>query len=117
MQTFSLHDAAKDGSYKPAYWIAFVSQLHKKQTIQLPAPKGPSEKSASEDHPKPQMRQSSTPKHYIFPMKIFFLVVSVSLIFSTLTGIYMSYVHSRNKVRLAAIFFAGIAIPVALAMI
>jgi hypothetical protein len=117
LQTFSLHDAAKDGSYKPAYWIAIGSQLHKKQTIQLPAPKDPSKKNAAEDDPKPQKRQSSTPKHNTFPMKIFFLVVSISLFFSTLTGLYMSYMHCRNKVRLTAVLFAGIAIPVALAMI
>jgi hypothetical protein len=50
-------------------------------------------------------------------MKIFFLVVSISLFFSTLTGLYMSYMHCRNKVRLTAVLFAGIAIPAALAMI
>ena len=117
LQTFSLHDAAKDGSYTPAYWIAIGSQLHKKQTIQLPTPKDPSKKNAAEDDPKPQKRQSSTPRHNTFQMKIFFLVVSISLFFSTLTGLYMSYMHCRNKVRLTAVHFAGIAIPVALAMI
>lgn len=117
LQTFSLHDAAKDGSYKPAYWIAIGSQLHKKQTIQLPAPKDPPKKNASGDDLKPQKKPASGPKHNILPMKISFLVVSISLFFSTLTGLYMSYMHTRNKVRVAALFFVGIAIPVALAML
>ena len=41
LQTFSLHDAAKNGSYKPAYWIVALAQLHKKQTIQVPDRKPP----------------------------------------------------------------------------
>lgn len=117
LQTFSLHNAAKDGSYKPATWIALGAQLHKKQTIQLPAPKELPQKNASVDGPKSQLKQATGPKHNTLPMKIFFLVVSVSLFLSTLTGLYMSYLHCRSKVRLTAILFAGIAIPVALALV
>jgi hypothetical protein len=117
LQTFSLHDAAKDGSYKPANWITIGSQLHRKQTIQLPAPKDPPRKKSSDDDLKPQKKQASGPKHNTLPMEIFFLIVSVSLFISTLTGLYMSYIHCRNKVRLTAILFAGIAIPVALALV
>ena len=80
LQTFSLHDAAKDGSYKPANWIVVLAQLHKKQTTQLPAPKDPSTKNSSADDPKPQKKHDSVPKRNTLPMKIFFLVVSIGLI-------------------------------------
>ena len=117
LQTFSLHDAAKDGSYKPANWIAIVAQLHKKQTIELPPPKNPSPKKSSDDEPKPQKKPDSGPTRKIVPMKVFFVVVSVSLFFSTFTGLYISYMHTRNRVCMAAIFFAGIAIPIVLTMV
>jgi hypothetical protein len=117
LQTFSLHDAAKDGSYKPANWITIGAQLHKKQTIQLPPPKDPSPTKSSDDEPKLQKKHDSDPKHNTLPMKIFFLIVSISLFISALTGLYMSYLHCRNKVRLTAMLFAGIAIPVGLALV
>jgi hypothetical protein len=47
-------------------------------------------------------------------MKIFFAIVGVGLIFSTFTGLYMSYKIGRNKVLLAGLFLAGIVIPLVL---
>jgi len=38
-------------------------------------------------------------------MKIFFVIVGVGLIFSTLTGLYMSYRIGRNKALMALLFF------------
>jgi len=116
-QTFSLHDVAKDGSYRPASWIVSLAQLHKKQTIQLPAPKAPLTKNSSKDDPTPQKRHDSVPKHSTLPMKIFFLAVSIGLFLSTLTGLSMSYMYCRNKLSLTAILLAGAAVPVALAMV
>lgn len=117
LQTYSLHDVAKDGSYRPASWIVFLAQLHKKQTTQLSAPKDPSTKNSSEDDPKPKKRHDSVVKHNTLPVKIFFLVVCIGLFLSTLTGLSMSYMYCRNKVSLTAILLAGIAIPVALALV
>ena len=114
LQTFSLHDVAKDGSYRPASWIVFLAQLHKKQTTQLLTPKGPSTKNSSQDDPK---KHDSVLKHSTLPMKIFFLVVSIGLFLSTLTGLSMSYMYCRNKVSLTAILLAGVVVPVALAMV
>lgn len=117
LQTFSLHDMAKDGSYKPASWIVVLAQLHKKQTAQLPAPKDPSTKNPTDGDSKPQKKHDSVLKHGTLPMKIFFLVVSIGLFLSTLTGLYMSYTYCRNKVSLTAILLAGVVIPIALAMV
>jgi hypothetical protein len=37
LQTFGLHETNRDHpNYKPAHWIAVLSQLHKKQTTTLP---------------------------------------------------------------------------------
>lgn len=42
LQTFDLHESARDGgSYKPAHWILVLAQLHKHQSAQLPPPRKP----------------------------------------------------------------------------
>lgn len=117
LQTFSLHNAAKDGSYKPANWIVFLAQLHKKQMAQLPPRKDPPAQLPLEDDTKPQKKHDSAPRHNALPTKIFFLVVSIGLFVSTLTGLYMSYMYCRTKVVLTAVFLTGVVIPIALAMV
>jgi len=47
-------------------------------------------------------------------MKIFFLIVSVGLFLSTLTGIYMAYKYSHNKWLINGLLAAGIVIPLLL---
>jgi hypothetical protein len=48
------------------------------------------------------------------PMKIFFLVVSLGLFTSTLTGIYMSYKYDRNTVLVTGVLVAGVVVPMLL---
>jgi hypothetical protein len=47
-------------------------------------------------------------------MKIFFLLVSVSLLISTLTGIYMAYKHSSGWLLLTGPLVAGTVVPLLL---
>ena len=47
-------------------------------------------------------------------MKIFFLLVSIGLFTSTLTGIYMAYAYNRSKLIVTALLIAGIAVPLLL---
>ena len=49
-------------------------------------------------------------------MKFFFVIVSLSLVTSTLTGLYMSYKFVRNKVLITATLLAGAVIPVLLTL-
>jgi hypothetical protein len=120
LQTFSLHENSKDGSYTPPAWILHLAQLHKKQTLELPLrkPQPASELSSGKaDAPKKHTEQSQPtprPTKNLLPMKIFFAIVGVGLIFSTFTGLYMSYKIGRNKVVIAVLFLAGIVIPVLL---
>ena len=44
-------------------------------------------------------------------MKIFFVLVSLSLLLSTLTGICMGWRYTRNRRRYGAVLTAGIAVP------
>ena len=47
-------------------------------------------------------------------MKIFFLIVSISLFTSTLTGIYMAYKYMRNRTAVTVLLLLGAVIPIAL---
>ena len=142
MQTFSLHETTQGSNYKPPVWIARLAQLHKKQDATVPqrkirptaieggtrgnsgnalespasgsqsAPGQASKKAGGPDSriggPAPAARKSH------LPMKIFFLLVSVSLALSTLTGVYMSYKFDRRRWRLAGLLVAGLVVPLLL---
>jgi hypothetical protein len=118
LQTFSLHETTRGSEYKPPTWIATLAQLHKKQTITMPvrkqrppdaAPKPDKHADPATPPPSPEPPQKSH-----LPMKIFFLVVSIGLFTSTLTGIYMSYKFVRNKLVVSALLLAGVLIPLIL---
>jgi hypothetical protein len=57
---------------------------------------------------------SPTPRKNHFPMKIFFLLVSLSLVISTLTGMYLSDKYSRGWWVLTGLLVAGVVLPVLL---
>jgi hypothetical protein len=123
IQTLSLHVSAKGGAYKPANWIIVLAQLHKRQTTELPPNKlqtpasfSPTVKPGALEKMSSSEKGLDRPAHNSLPLKIFFLVVSAGLLCSTITGLYMSYKYSRNKVLLAILFIAGIVVPISLTL-
>ncbi|WP_263358090.1 PepSY domain-containing protein [Acidicapsa ligni] len=114
MQTFSLHETTQGSDYKPPAWIVTLGQLHKKQTTVIPVRKP---KPAANEKPAagPQgQKTSSAPVKSHLPMKIFFLLVSIGLFISTLTGVYMSYKYQHNKLLVTGLLLAGIVVPLVL---
>jgi hypothetical protein len=120
LQTFSLHETTRGSSYKPPAWAVTLGQLHKKQTTVVPVRRLPPPERPAPAGDKPQPAAAAAPAppvprpHNLLPMKIFFLIVSIGLFLSTITGIYMSYKYIRNKVLLTGVLAAGIIIPVVL---
>jgi hypothetical protein len=55
--------------------------------------------------------------HHPLPMKIFFLIVAISLFLSTLTGLYMSYKYMRNRRTVTILLVLGTVIPIALVFV
>ena len=130
LQTFSLHETTRGSDYKPPKIIVELSQLHKKQTLVVPTKKPQPTTSAKPVGEKPATDKPTTsippaprpaeappakPKN-LLPMKIFFLFVSISLLTSTITGLYMSYRYIRNKLLVTACLTAGIILPVLLTL-
>ena len=127
MQTFSLHETTAGSSYKPPAWIVTLGQLHKKQTTVVPQrrPRPATPESAPGDRQRggaqqaaPQLPigggQAAAPQKSHLPMKIFFLLVAVSLLTSSLTGLYMSYKYSHNLWTVAGLLVAGVVLPLLL---
>jgi hypothetical protein len=124
LQTFSLHETTQGSSYKPPAWMVALGQLHKKQTTVVPIRKprpaekpeslasrgvSPDAKAAAPDLKTP----ATSPKSHL-PMKIFFLLVSIGLFVSTLTGVYMTYKYNRSKLVITGLLFAGVVVPLVL---
>ena len=125
LQTFSLHENAKDGNYRPPRWVVSLAQLHKKQTIRVPASKLPASMALKSGDPgveggEPGAKKhtpasvSQAPPRRTLPMKIFFALVSVGLCISTATGLYMSYSYVRSRMLLSFAVAAGVIVPVLL---
>jgi hypothetical protein len=120
LQTFSLHETTQGNTYKPPSWAVKLGQLHKKQTLEVPArkprpaadaPKG--DKPADATPVKSADVPAVKPKTHL-PMKIFFLLVAIGLLTSTLTGLYMAYRYSRNWMVITGLLLAGIIAPLLL---
>ncbi len=60
---------------------------------------------------------SPPPKHHPLPLKIFFLLVSILLVASTLTGVAMAYRYGRGSLVIASLLLAGIVIPLILVVV
>jgi len=141
LQTFSLHETTRGSSYKPPAWAVTLGQIHKKQTPVVPVRRRPMEASgvpevraernvqhsgnARGDESRATALATAAPspagpaaqqvpagrKHHPLPMKIFFLIVSIGLFLSTVTGIYMSYKYMRNRTVVTAPLILGTVIP------
>jgi hypothetical protein len=134
LQTFSLHEAARDGSYKPAQWIVILAQIHKKQTAVVPQRKVPVAPAAASlqkkaDPTTPPDTQGRVPippsdakaqpfagqtKNNPLPLRFFFMIVGLSLFASTASGLYLAWKYRRDRIVIAVLVLAGILAPLAL---
>jgi hypothetical protein len=137
LQTFSFHETTRGSSYKPPAWIATLAQIHKKQTMTVPVrrlppptPQAAGPKADRADKPgrtdkadsevktdktdRAQNAAAPAKSHNPLPLKFFFVLVSIGLFISTLSGLYMSYRYSRNRTVITGLLIAGVVIPIAL---
>jgi len=121
IQTFSLHETTRGSDYKPPAILVKLGQLHKKQTLIVPARRPQPPAVSTGEKPKDNAATAlakpaeapAKPKN-LLPMKLFFALVSVGLLISTVTGLYMSYKYIRNVKLITALWIAGIIVPVLL---
>lgn len=120
LQSVNLHEAARGGDYRPPAWVASIAHMHKKQSFEVPARRAPpkataaSPDAAANAAPAPRTGDKPTPaapKRNPWPMKVFFVLVSLSLILSTLTGAWMGWRYTRHRRRYGATLVAGVVVP------
>jgi len=120
LQSVNLHEAARRGDYKPPAWIASLAHMHKKQSFDVPVKRGPPKPSVAEIDAAPKASTaaraddkppSAPARRDPWPMKIFFVLVSLGLILSTLTGIYLGWRYTRHRRRYGATLVAGLVVP------
>ena len=120
LQSVNLHEAARGGGYKPPAWIASIAHMHKKQSFEVSVKRGPPQSSiASADADSKAGAPAGTngepppapARRNLWPMKLFFVMVALSLILSTVTGIYMGWRCTRNRRRYGAVLAAGVVVP------
>jgi hypothetical protein len=139
LQTFGLHESARDSDYKPPAWLATMAQLHKKQTVVTPvrrprprplpainsaptpgqdlsalADRGPTDIAAKTAAPR---EERSGPAKNLWPMKIFFATVAFGLLASVLSGLYMAWRFSRKPRLFGVILAAGVLVPALLLLV
>lgn len=136
LQSFGLHETSRSSSYTPPAWLATMAQLHKKQTTVMPVrrPRPPEAQVAAPnpdaaaakpvvDAPvearattanQPAEHADAKPKKNLLPMKIFFGLMSLGLLTSVLSGLYMAWRYSRKPRLFSTVLFAGIIVPLLL---
>lgn len=119
MQTLGLHEfGGQHPGYTPAKWILKLAQIHKHQTVEqmFRRPPAPPLGAAPTDNKGPNAAPSPNEpiplKRSRVPLQVFFLVVSLGLFSSTLTGLYMSWRYTRPKKLLLLSLIGGIVLPV-----
>jgi uncharacterized iron-regulated membrane protein len=120
LQTFSLHESGHGReNYNPPKWIMRIAQLHKNQNLTVREKKPGALPDAKPKLDKPEgasatPKPTAAPQKSHLPMKIFFLLVTLGLFTSTVTGIYIAYRFNRNKWVVTGLLVAGIVVPLVL---
>lgn len=126
LQTFSLHETTRGSSYKPPAIFEKLANIHKKATLPGPPrqegpPRGnkPQGDHGPDQGPGPgeghgEGQGPQQPESFHWPEKLFFGIVAIGLISSTLTGLYMSWMFSRRKIYIVVTFIAGAILPLIL---
>ena len=112
LQSFDLHEAMRGSNYRPPAWLASMAHMHKKQNFEVRAKRPPPKASSARIDAKP-----SAPDRKPWPMKAFFVLVALSLLLSTVTGVYMGWRYTRHHRRYGVVLAAGIAVPALLMLL
>ncbi|MDR3614985.1 MAG: hypothetical protein P4L53_15605 [Candidatus Obscuribacterales bacterium] len=118
LQTFDLHEN-KEGVYTAPEWIAAIAEVHKNQRLHNVQPDKPQPTEVKEVTSEKQQKAASSPmkKRNKRPksllLQIFVALMSIGLILSALTGIYMAFKFKRDRKLIALAIISGVLLPVA----
>jgi hypothetical protein len=115
LQTLGLHSAAQETGYIPARWIVLIAQIHKKQTLALPAPKIKSRAIDTDDaRSDPARKKISMAKRVL---QVFVVLMSVALMATTLLGIIMASMYGGNRGVTTLVLIVGTLFPISVMLL
>jgi hypothetical protein len=122
LQLFGLHEA--HGDYRPPALIEKLGKLHTEQRFAQETPKdgkggGKGDRAAPSAMAARDAERDAEgpPPIRELALKSLFLAAALTLIASTLLGLWMALTLNRRKIVLALLFAIGVAAPVALVML
>ena len=118
LQTFEWHASDDDGKYTAAPWIRNIAAIHMDQRLAGPLKAVPQvvEPTTADSHiTGSELKQA--PPHSSFPLKCFVFLMSIGLVFSTFTGIYMALKMRNSRPTLLLSLAAGTLMPIVMLFI
>jgi hypothetical protein len=116
LQVFKLHETCRDTSTCLSDWVAWFGQFHKEQGWIPPRnpPKAAASAPAKAEEPKKDEAKKAEPKTGSLVMKWFIALMGMSLMATTLLGLYMAFKYPSRRRGFFIALAAGIVIPLAL---
>jgi hypothetical protein len=124
IQIFSLHEA--HGDYHPAVLLEKLSAVHRDQVFKEPRDHDHDHDAPDHDAPHAaagggddHAAEDDDEKHSVstYALKLFFTLVSLALVASTLIGIWMGTTRTRRKGLAWTLLIAGTVVPLGLLVI
>ena len=115
LQTFGWHETARGSDYAPPAWLVQMAQLHKKQTLSVPAAKSKLAKSPA-DLPAATPRKSTEGVGSKFALKCFVFVMSLALMLTTILGVVMALRYGGEPRIVWMVVALGSLFPVAVVL-
>ena len=113
LQMFGLHETERGET--PGF-VAKIAMIHTHQTDKIPVRKPQPQAAPRVEAPRPaaQPQAQQTERPSTLPLKIFFLMMALSLIISSVLGIWIAFVSKRDQKLHIGLLIAGIVLPVVL---
>ncbi len=112
LQMFGLHETERGET--PGF-IAKIAMIHTHQTDEVPVRKpqlAPPKTDAPRPAPQAQAERPST-----LPLKLFFLVMALSLIVSSVLGVWIAFVSKLDRNLHIGLLALGLVLPVVLLLV
>ncbi len=111
VQLLGLHEA--HGDYHPPRLVEQFSSLHKDQRLLGPPTAQPVAEPSPKARPKPEHKLTVS----TIALKLYFLVVAMGLIFSTILGLWIGFTRVRGQVAFSVVVLVGAILPLVLFLI
>lgn len=117
VQLYGLHESHE--GYRPVPVIEKLGMLHKDQVLKLKPKRAKPPAAAQPQAAKPAEHKDNDagPKAATSLLKALFLLVALSLVTTTVLGVWMALVHGRDRKVALGLLVAGTLFPLVLALL